>query len=639
MIARDFAELIADARQRGENWTGRCPAHEDTRPSLSWRDGDTGLVLHCHRGCTVEEICGTLKIPVSALFREPNGGRPGRDADPIIAAYDYVDQGGQLIFQVVRTAAKRFWQRRPGPDGAWVNGLGDAQRVLYHLDRLGGQHQVAIAEGERDVDRLWELGIPATCNPMGAGKWTPAHTQQLVASGVTAVVLFSDNDTAGQQHVDTIAASVITAGLEARRVQLPGLPPVQPKHGEDLSDWLDDGHSTEELHAAIAAAPRVDIDRTEQDQGITEPITGAGIGEILRADPVALQTTYIVTPWIPCASLNALSAKAGVGKGKLAQDLCIARATGGRWLGLSVAAGPALFWSGEQGGREDFRVTQALCRGRGLSDPREFRHFFEIIYDPAVRFGHPTMIAAVKQRLQARPGLFIVIDSQRRAFDGDESDSAAADAFYRTVLAPLRTAGATVLTLAHPPKTTGQQKSIPDENMIRGSGDWLAQLDSFMVLRPVNRERGGAGAETITTRLTHVKPRSGPQAAPLLVTMEVTGDLTPLVSFTLSASTASESAAADCAGAMKAAATLFEEKKRLSRTTVLESLQATDFGRPAVELAIKRLTQLGVIHGPLVKTEKQRGERGHWYLFVKPLEVSSNPAETPDEADEEPDED
>ena len=155
--------------------------------------------------------------------------------------------------------------------------------------------------------------------------------------------------------------------------------------------------------------------------------------------------------------------------------------------------------------------------------------------------------------------------------------------------------------------------------MIRGSGDWLAQLDSFMVLRPVNRERGGAGAETITTRLTHVKPRSGPQAAPLLVTMEVTGDLTPLVSFTLSASTASESAAADCAGAMKAAATLFEEKKRLSRTTVLESLQATDFGRPAVELAIKRLTQLGVIHGPLVKTEKQRGERGHWYLFVKPL--------------------
>src|SRR5262245_23228540 len=75
-------------------------------------------------------------------------------------------------------------------------------------------------------------------------------------------------------------------------------------------------------------------------------ITSASIAEILGVDPVALQTHYIVTPWIPRDGLCALSAKAGTGKGKLAQDLLIARATGGTWLGLSVECGPALFWSG-----------------------------------------------------------------------------------------------------------------------------------------------------------------------------------------------------------------------------------------------------------------------------------------------------
>ena len=52
--------------------------------------------------------------------------------------------------------------------------------------------------------------------------------------------------------------------------------------------------------------------------------------------------------------ISALSAKAGVGKSKIAEDLTIARATGGAWLGLPVAPGPALFWSAEQGKDETF---------------------------------------------------------------------------------------------------------------------------------------------------------------------------------------------------------------------------------------------------------------------------------------------
>jgi AAA domain-containing protein len=355
----------------------------------------------------------------------------------------------------------------------------------------------------------------------------------------------------------------------------------------------------------------------EPEAAPSEAIKHATIAEILAVDPEALQTTYIVTPWIPRASLCALSARAGAGKGKLAQDLTIARATGGTWLGLRIEPGPALFWSGEQGEREDFRVTQALCRGRDLHADA-FRHHFEIVYDPALKFGHPTMVAYVTTRLREHPGLLIVIDSQRRAVDGDENDSVAADLFYRTVLMPLRAAGATVLTLAHPPKTSGQQKIVADENMIRGSGDWVAQLDSFMILRPVNRNRVDATSETITMRLVHVKPRSGPQADPRLVTMTVTQDLSPRVAFTLTGTDAPATTPADVAGATKAVAALFEEKKRLGQPAVLEA-NLGDYGRPARLEAIKALVAAGVIRGPLDKSERLKGERGNWFVFVKPL--------------------
>lgn len=345
MIAREFAELIDHARQRGDNWEGRCPAHQDSRPSLSWRDGDSGLVLHCHRGCRVEEICAVLKIPVSALFRESTDRRPARDTDPILYTYDYVDQAGHLRFQVVRTAAKRFWQRRPGPDGAWVNGLGETPRVLYHLDRLQGEPQVAVAEGEKDADRLWALGIPATTNPMGAGKWTEAYTRQLVDAGVRAVVLFSDNDTLGQQHVEAIARSVTAAGLEAGRVQLPGLPPVQPKHGEDVSDWLDAGHSLEELHAAIAAAtpaatpadapgrPRSATEKTRSPRAdevsTPPPRVQFRSGSALDATPI----TYAVEDMLPAGMLGALGGKDGMGKTLLGMEIIKCVLTGEKLFG------------------------------------------------------------------------------------------------------------------------------------------------------------------------------------------------------------------------------------------------------------------------------------------------------------------
>jgi hypothetical protein len=362
-------------------------------------------------------------------------------------------------------------------------------------------------------------------------------------------------------------------------------------------------------------------------------IHGATIAEILAADPVTLQTPYIVPPWVP-RGLGAIASKPGVGKTKLIQDLCLARASGGTWLGLPVDPGPALFWSGEQGKREDFRVTQALCRGRGIADPRACPHYFEVIYDPAVRFGHPTMTAYVQARLREHPGLLIGIDSIRRAFEGEENDSSVADAFFRTVLVPLRAAGATVQLLCHPPKPGGPVKVIADENMIRGSGDWIAQLDSFLVLRPVNRERHDPETETITLRLVQAKARGGPESFPLLIALEVTHDLTPWVTFRFVAKgPATDDDAATRAGAVKLLAALAEERKRFSRKEAIEAGAAASFGRPACSQALKTLADLGVIRKVV---ENVKGERGHWFAFIRPLVSDPGPSDEPPEAEDGP---
>jgi hypothetical protein len=47
----------------------RCPAHDDREPSLSIRSGNDGRVLlHCHPGCSPEEVVKAAGIRMSDLF-------------------------------------------------------------------------------------------------------------------------------------------------------------------------------------------------------------------------------------------------------------------------------------------------------------------------------------------------------------------------------------------------------------------------------------------------------------------------------------------------------------------------------------------------------------------------------------------
>jgi hypothetical protein len=57
--------------RRSAGWIARCPAHKDRNPSLSVREQDGKILLHCFTGCAPESVCDALEINMSQLFNNP----------------------------------------------------------------------------------------------------------------------------------------------------------------------------------------------------------------------------------------------------------------------------------------------------------------------------------------------------------------------------------------------------------------------------------------------------------------------------------------------------------------------------------------------------------------------------------------
>jgi hypothetical protein len=104
-----------------------------------------------------------------------------------VAVYPYTDEAGAVLFEVVRFEPKDFRQRRPVGQGGWIWNLGHVRRVPFHLPHLlaANGRTVHVVEGEKDVLALEKLGLVATCNPGGAGKWRQDFAQYLRGANAT----------------------------------------------------------------------------------------------------------------------------------------------------------------------------------------------------------------------------------------------------------------------------------------------------------------------------------------------------------------------------------------------------------------------------------------------------------------------
>jgi putative DNA primase/helicase len=168
------------------------------------------------------------------------------------AVYAYQDRVGDLVYEVVRKPGKQFMQRRRDPAGAVVWNLDGVDRVPYRWPELDAAIDagvdVFVVEGEKDADRLAELGLCATTSSGGAAwAWPPDWAEHF--RGAATVYVLADDDEPGR------AAAHQRAGVIARAVRDVRVVEQWPGVGDkgDVSDWLDLGHDRDDLERLAAA--------------------------------------------------------------------------------------------------------------------------------------------------------------------------------------------------------------------------------------------------------------------------------------------------------------------------------------------------------------------------------------------------
>jgi hypothetical protein len=236
-------ELVTETKN---GLSATCPFHCDTSPSLSIATR-TG-VWKCH-GCdkgggviqfeqAIQEVNAATAVRNIAEIVGVNLSQVARWREPE-KEYTYCDEGGEVLFEVLRYPGKGFSVRRPDLDGGgWLPDIGDTRRVLYHLPQIRDASQVIVTEGEKDAETITDLHLLArdgsevicTTSPFGAGKWRDEYSESLRDKDV---VVIPDMDEHGLQHAEQVCRSLLSIAATVRQVNLP------PEHGvKDISDYL-----------------------------------------------------------------------------------------------------------------------------------------------------------------------------------------------------------------------------------------------------------------------------------------------------------------------------------------------------------------------------------------------------------------
>lgn len=363
-----LAETIT-RHYRGD-WTGKSgtfptPGHAPKDRGMSVIDapgGPDGVIIHSHNGGDPLEVKDALR---ACGILPPRG-----EARPASGGFVYRDEAGKPIFRVVRKAGaeKRFYQQHLDATGQWTKGLNGTNPVPYRLPELMAAHPdatVYICEGEKDADNLAALGLVATTNPGGAGKWREPFAAHL--AGRECVIL-EDNDDAGRAHAADVSRKLTAAGVDHVTLRLPGL----PEKG-DVSDWLAGGGSVVAL--ADLAAKAWDSS-TGLGQASFKPVALARkFGSLTAIELSAMEFDPLgyVVPGILPDGLALLAGKPKFGKSFMAMGLSIAVASGGLAFGsIQCEARNVLYCALEDSNRSlKSRLNKMLPYG-GLPEKLHF---------------------------------------------------------------------------------------------------------------------------------------------------------------------------------------------------------------------------------------------------------------------------
>jgi hypothetical protein len=393
-----------------------------------------------------------------------------------VAAYDYVDEEGRLLFQCVRYVPKDFRQRRPDATaiGGWVYNLKGVRRVLFRLPQVLAAKKkgvpILLVEGEKDVLALVEHGFEATCNPMGAKKWDEGYTATLEGADV---ILIPDKDADGRAHRDLVASRLTGHVRSLKVVECPNLNGSVIK---DAADFFEHGGEPSDLDALAEAAPLYSPGQAASASEET------GLPAIVNAAIIVADTSIHLPPQVIVGLLHqGLKAVLGSGsksyKSWILIDLAISVANGLPFWKFDTVKGRVLYIN--------FEIPLAFMRDRiiKVAEAKGVKDLSNLdVWNLRGRAESFTkLIGPMLKHIGVGKYSLVIVDPIYKGLGGRDENSAGDIAQLCNELEQIPVvSGAALIFGAHYSK--GNQSGKDAIDRIGGSGVWGRDADSIITL-------------------------------------------------------------------------------------------------------------------------------------------------------------
>jgi hypothetical protein len=481
LTAEEVAHRLAKPRRTGSGWTACCPAHEDSDPSLSISDGEKGVVVKCHAGCSQENVLSALEF-MGVEIRRPkvNGNGHAHHEEfnlAILAAAKKLpvefltecfvhDEPGCVAFEYLDAmgAPYRTKYRRAltGNRGFSTSGGKMVPYGLWRMEQMmANDARLIICEGETDALTLWHHGFSAL-GISGADGWKEEFCGSIPEGAKVFVAL--DADEGGKKFEESFRASKLAPRVHFIRMR------------EDAKD-------PSVLHCC---GPDHFIEAWEDRMAVAEPAVKPKERRIVLRDIMEMLADESEPEWLIEDTLeqNVIALMVGA-RGSLKSFVAI------DWMMRAVVEGHGAVALSAEGSGFGRRIQAWKRTFAPRVDPATL-HVKS--FERSISLCVPDVLAELQEvigELSWRPRLLIVDTLSKYSAGLDENENSEVRDFLERLSESLRNVfGCTILLVAH----TGYAAS----DRIRGASSFGANTESeYIVTRPsptdfvckVSRER------------------------------------------------------------------------------------------------------------------------------------------------------
>ena len=221
--------------------TNPCP--HCGKPDYCYSIGELSVCSHGSEPATGWEATSKFDQNGNVFCTRPQEKKAIR---PKQACYwDYPDRNGARLVRVRRTddgkGKRKFYQN--GWNGVeWQKDLEGIDRgnipIYRHADirkAIAKNELIFITEGESCADALWALGLAATTNIGGSGKWQASDTRDLEGAKIAIV---PDRDQIGIKHAELLAQEFPDALWLYSYPDSKAWENLPKSQGLDVADWI-----------------------------------------------------------------------------------------------------------------------------------------------------------------------------------------------------------------------------------------------------------------------------------------------------------------------------------------------------------------------------------------------------------------